>query len=115
MQQNMTSGKVSGGTGRAWCQGNTAKCWVSFFWIDAADYSVVSTDYDTYAIVRNCDTFLWFFRWELYWIVARDFEMTAANANNAKAILRQRAPHYDQAANHRYTLQGIGNGWTYLD
>ncbi len=38
--------------------------------------------------------------------MARDVEMTAANANNAKAILSQRVPHYDQGANHRYTIQG---------
>ena len=83
----MASGKLSGGNGRAWCQGNTAKCWVSFFYIDAGDYSVVSTDYDNYTIVRNCETYLWLFRWEIYWILLRDENLPQATRDTAKAML----------------------------
>ena len=87
MQVDLPTGKMTGANGRATCAGNTAQCRVSFFWIDSGDYSVVSTDYSTYTIVRNCETFLWFFRWEIIWILSRDVEMTTANADNAKAIL----------------------------
>lgn len=84
----MTTGKVTGGEGKAWCVGSTAKCFVSFFKFDKGDYSVVSTDYDNYTVVRNCETYLFgLFRWEVYWILSRATDMPTASADQAKAQL----------------------------
>ena len=98
----MVTGRIGGVTGRAWCEGNTAQCQVSFFWFDSGDYRVISTDYESYSIVRQCYSYLWLFRWEVFWVITRDqvaSQSTAATVNN---ILQTKAPAYDQAANLFY-------------
>ena len=59
--------------GKATCPWGTGECYVSFFWLDKNDYSVVDTDYTSYTIVRGCESFLFgLFREEVYWILLRD-------------------------------------------
>ena len=80
---------------------------MSFFWIDKNDYSVVSTDYSTYAIVKGCEEFLFgIIRQELYWILVRDPNASSAVTDAAEAILKAKVPEYDQKANHVYVNRG---------
>ena len=80
---------------------------MSFFGLDRNDYSVVNSDFTSYAIVKNCENwFLGLFRWEIYWILVRDPEADSTVTDVAEASLASRVPHYDQAKNHEYTKRG---------
>ncbi len=46
--------------------------------------------------------------------MSREKVISQATSDQAKAILSQKVPHYDQAKNHRFTLQGEANGCKYL-
>ena len=59
--------------GKATCPKGTGECYVSFFWLDKNDYSIVDTDYTSYTVVRGCENFLFgLFRQEVFWIMVRD-------------------------------------------
>ena len=59
--------------GKATCPKGTGECYVSFYWFDKNDYSIVDTDYTSYTIVRGCEAYLFgLFRQEVYWIMVRD-------------------------------------------
>ena len=45
-------------SGKAACPKGTGDCYVSFFWIDKNDYSIVETDYTSYSIVRGCEEYI---------------------------------------------------------
>ncbi|TNV75714.1 hypothetical protein FGO68_gene8636 [Halteria grandinella] len=112
-QQNMDTDEVTGGEGRAWCKGDTAQCYVSFFYIDKGDYSVVSTDYTSYTVVKNCQSFFWIFRYENYWILSRTETISEAAKTAAEGALATKSPHYDIAQYMRETSQGAD--CNYLD
>ena len=102
-----------GRPGRSTCE-SSGQCWVRFFSFDKNDYSVVDSDFTSYAIVKNCENWLFgLFRWEIYWILVRDPNAAASVTDVAEASLASRSPHYDQAKNHIYTNRG-GN-CPYLD
>ena len=75
-------GVVKGGTLHAWFT-DGAKGWVQFWIYPAGDYSVISTDYVSYTVVRNCDSYFWLFRFEAYWILGRDKTMSSTTLNTA--------------------------------
>lgn len=44
---------------------NEGQCWVNFWWINtwSPNYEIIDTDYDSYSIVYNCNSWvneLWF-------------------------------------------------------
>ncbi len=95
-----------GRPGKAKCQ-NDGQCYVSFFWIDKNDYSVVSSDFTNYSVVKNCENWVFgLFRWEIYWILVRDPNAGTGVTDAAEAALASRSPHYDQSKNHQYTKRG---------
>ena len=101
------TGDDSKAFGKATCPKGTGECYVSFFWIDKNDYSIVETDYTSYSVVRGCEDFIFgLFRQEVYWILVRDANAGTSVTNIAQALLQSRAPHYDQAANHFYPYRG---------
>ena len=112
LQQDMTTGKVTGGDGKAWCEGSTAKCYVSFFPLTKGDYSVVSTDYTGYTVIKTCQGFLGIGHREFLWILSRTETISAGSLSAAQAAIAANVPHYDTAANFRYTQQG--GSCTYL-
>ena len=82
--------------GVAACPKGTGDCFVSFYWIDKNDYSIVETDYTGYSVVRGCESYLFgLFRQEVYWILVRDPNAGTSITNVAQNILQTRAPHYD--------------------
>ena len=95
-----------GRPGTSTCE-SSGQCWVSFFNFDRNDYSVVDSDFTSYAIVKNCENwFFGLFRWEIYWILVRDPNATSLTTDVAEASLADHAPHYDQSKNHQYTKRG---------
>ena len=68
-QLNPFSGKVDSVKGNAECNGS--KCLVGFFIIRDGDYQVIDTDYINYTIVYSCDTWFFFFRYEVVWAMTR--------------------------------------------
>ena len=93
--------------GKNVCPRKTGQCFLSFFWIDKNDYSVVSTDYTTYAVVKGCEEFLFgAIRQELYWILVRDPNAATAVTDVAEAALLAKVPDYDQKLNHVYSNRG---------
>ena len=75
-------------SGKAACPKGTGDCYVSFFWIDKNDYSIVDTDYTSYSIVRSCESYLFgLFRQEVFWILVRDPNAGTSVTNLAQSIL----------------------------
>lgn len=99
-------GAVRGGTLHAWFT-DGAKGWVQFWYFPAGDYSVVSTDYTSYSVVRNCDAYFFgLFRFEVYWILSRDKTASSATLSTATGALSTKVPTYSQTANFRTTYTG---------
>ncbi len=89
------------------CPKKNGQCFVSFYWIDKNDYSVVSTDYTTYAVVKGCEEFLFgAIRQELIWILVRDPNAASGVTDVAEAALLAKVPDYDQKLNHVYPNRG---------
>lgn len=58
--------------GEAYCEGTEGQCYVRFSnYSPYADYEVLDTDYDNYAVVYSCFN-LYFARWDLGWVLVRD-------------------------------------------
>ena len=70
--------------GKNACPKGTGDCFVSFYWFDKNDYSIVDTDYTSYSIVRGCESYLFgLFRQEVFWILVRDPNAGALITNSA--------------------------------
>uniref|UniRef100_A0A8D2JGQ7 Apolipoprotein D n=1 Tax=Varanus komodoensis TaxID=61221 RepID=A0A8D2JGQ7_VARKO len=54
----------------------------------AAPYWVVSTDYENYALVYSCTTFLWLFHVDYAWILSRTRQMHPETVDHLKSILQ---------------------------
>ncbi|XP_044277058.1 apolipoprotein D [Varanus komodoensis] len=66
-----------------------AKLQVKFNWfMPAAPYWVVSTDYENYALVYSCTTFLWLFHVDYAWILSRTRQMHPETVDHLKSILQ---------------------------
>ena len=107
----MESGEIGGGTGRAWCEDSSAKCWVSFFPLTKGPYRILSTDYTGYTVVRTCQDFLFAHR-EFIWILSRTEAISSASQAAAEAVLAAKVPYYDYASEFHYTYQGSGCNYT---
>jgi len=107
----METGKITGGEGHAWCEGDTAKCWVSFFPLTKGNYRIISTDYTGYTVIRNCQDFLIAHR-EFFWILSRTEAISDASKAAAEAAIAAADPKYDYATTFHYTYQGAGCNYT---
>ncbi|KAJ7324509.1 hypothetical protein JRQ81_017529 [Phrynocephalus forsythii] len=66
-----------------------AKLHVKLNWImPAAPYWVLATDYDNYALVYSCTTFLWMFHVDYAWIMSRMPQLHPETVDRLKAILQ---------------------------
>ena len=74
---------------------NGAKCTVDFGGMSPpGDYRVVSTDYESYAIVYSCTDLAGFMRFEYSWVLARNPELTQDELALVKSIYQERIPAY---------------------
>ncbi|XP_072475022.1 apolipoprotein D isoform X2 [Notamacropus eugenii] len=65
-----------------------AKLGVKFFWLmPTAPYWVLATDYENYALVYSCTTFIWLFHVDYAWILARRPHLPQAVVGQLKGIL----------------------------
>ncbi len=89
--------------GTAWCKG--PQCAVSFFWFSpTADYRVMETDYENFALVYACnDVFLG--KVEYAWILTRDQNPAQAYIDKALSVLAERVPDFT-TDNLSWTYQG---------
>ncbi len=109
----MDTGKITGGDGRAWCKDDgAAHCYVSFFPLTKGNYHVTDTDYTSYTVVRNCQTYLGAFHREFFWILTRAETPDQSVTDTAEAIITANAPYYDQATRMRSTYQGSNCNYT---
>ncbi|XP_062833648.1 apolipoprotein D isoform X1 [Anolis carolinensis] len=66
-----------------------AKLHVKFNWfMPAAPYWVISTDYDNYALVYSCTNFMWLFHVDYAWIMSRTPELHPETVDHLKNILQ---------------------------
>lgn len=88
---------------------------VKFFpWAPAGDYRVLYTDYNNFAVVYSCDTYL-LAKTEYIWILTRSEEAVEEDVMKALQILKEKVPSYDQTQ-IRMTKQGkFTNNCKYLD
>jgi apolipoprotein D and lipocalin family protein len=78
---------------------------VKFFeYAPAGDYRVLATDYENYALVYSCDTYL-VAKTEYIWVLTREEKPSEAFIYNALQTLKQKVPDYDQTQIRR-TMQG---------
>jgi len=111
LEQDMDTGKVGGGEGRAWCEGNTAKCWVSFFPLTKGPYRIISTDYTGYTVIWTCLDLLFAHR-EYFWILSRTETISEASKTAAYAAIEAANPKYDYPTQFHFTYQGAGCNYT---
>ncbi|XP_037693783.1 apolipoprotein D [Choloepus didactylus] len=65
-----------------------AKLGVKFFWLmPSAPYWVLATDYENYALVYSCTTFVWLFHLDYIWILGRQRFLPPETVTNLKDIL----------------------------
>ena len=57
--------------GTVYCEGNTARCYVSFGG-PYGDYEVFKTDYKTYTQIYSCTNIFFFWKIEQFWVMTRD-------------------------------------------
>ena len=102
-QYNNETGEIETATGVAVCNG--PQCAVKFFWFSpSADYRVVSTDYDSYALVYACnDVFL--AKVDYVWLLTREQNPPQSLIDNILQILQERVPEYTHD-NISFTYQG---------
>lgn len=93
---------------------NGAQGKVKFFpFAPAGDYRVLYTDYNNFAVVYSCDTFL-LAKTEYIWILTRAEEAVEEDVLKALQILKEKVPLYDQTQ-IRMTKQGkFSNNCKYL-
>ena len=66
------------------------------WWLPAATYNVIATDYLQYAVVYGCDNWLFgILHTEQAWILSRNQEATETIKDKAKAKLAQAVASYD--------------------
>ena len=95
-------------TGKALCDSATdaAACKVEFFnspFPDVANYNVIDTDYDSYAIVYNCDTASQF---QIVWILSRVPVMPEATLIKVMSIISEKIPNFSPTHFDGITYQG---------
>ncbi|XP_003412977.2 apolipoprotein D [Loxodonta africana] len=65
-----------------------AKLGVKFFWLmPSAPYWVLATDYENYALVYSCTTFIWLFHMDHVWILGRNPFLPPETVTYLKDIL----------------------------
>ncbi|XP_054839666.1 apolipoprotein D isoform X2 [Eublepharis macularius] len=66
-----------------------ARLQVKFNWfMPAAPYLVISTDYKNYSLVYSCMTFLWLFHVDYAWILSRTPQLHPETVEHLKSILQ---------------------------
>ncbi|NWW04090.1 APOD protein, partial [Oreocharis arfaki] len=66
-----------------------AKLGVRFNWfMPAAPYWVISTDYENYSLVYSCTNLLWLFHMDYAWILSRAPEMHPETVEHLKSVLQ---------------------------
>ena len=78
---------------------------MSFFWFSpSADYRVVSTDYDTYALVYACND-LFMAKADFAWLLTREQNPAEATITTMLSVFTERVPEFphDQLS---WTYQG---------
>ena len=78
---------------------------VGFFLFRDGDYQVLDTDYTNYSVVYSCDTWFFFFRYEVVWALTRTQFPSASVVSNYDQVIRDKAPFYS-FDNFYYTKQG---------
>ena len=68
-QLNPFSNTIDHIKGTAECDGS--KCKVGFFFFRDGDYEIIDTDYTNYSIIYSCETWFFFLRREVVWVVTR--------------------------------------------
>ena len=89
--------------GTAWCNG--PQCAVKFFWFSpSADYRVMTTDYDNYALVYACnDVFMG--KVDYVWLLTREQNPDQKYVDQALSVLAERVPEFT-TDNLSWTYQG---------
>ena len=100
----------TGGDAIAYDVGVDGGLWVSFFGNAPKpgakpNYNILSTDYENYTIVYDCDNYGKTSRTDL-WILGRKPVMDADVLEKAKGIVAEKIPSYDMSKHSIYTKQG---------
>ena len=103
-QYDNATDTLSTADGNAVCDG--PHCQVKFFWFSPnADYRVMDTDYENYALVYACnDIFLG--KVDLVWILTRSQNPEQKYIDQALATLKARVGEYTTEDNLLWTFQG---------
>ena len=95
----VSDGKCNGIFGRqacarARCTWGNGACNVKFGLAPDANYLILDVDYDSHALIYNCDTWLGLFYTNAMWINSRAGTISDANKSNLKNILKDRVPSF---------------------
>jgi apolipoprotein D and lipocalin family protein len=102
MYDNATE-TISTADGKATCVG--PQCSVSFFWFSPpADYRVMDTDYENYALVYACNN-VFLAKVDFVWILTREQHPKQEYIDQALATLKARVPEFTPD-NLSWTYQG---------
>ena len=103
-QYDNATESISTADGVAVCDG--PHCQVKFYWFSPnADYRVMDTDYENYALVYACnDIFLG--KVDLVWILTRAQNPDQKYIQQALATLKERVPDFDTNENLLWSNQG---------
>ena len=79
---------------------------VKFWWYPDGNYQVLATDYDNWALVYGCDTWMGLFYTQEAWLLSRTRTVTDQQVAEIKLILQQKVNHYDYDVQWLKTNQG---------